>query len=144
MKTLKRWYVLITCRVICFTENDIRMIVKINTLASLFSRLSIFIRKFLFLIAVTLFMQWRQTSYADLLPAVVRGSIYSLRTAGRLPKVSCAWRCLFRSELSHIFKRFIFKPEKLLIVSSFHKRKEGAFSLRVSNPEDVIIFRNLP
>lgn len=57
MKTLKRWYVLITCRVICFTENDIRMIVKINTLASLFSRLSIFIRKFLFLIAVTLFMQ---------------------------------------------------------------------------------------
>lgn len=57
VKTLKRWYALITFRIICFAEHDTRMIVEINTLVYLFLRASICIRIFPFLKAVTLFRQ---------------------------------------------------------------------------------------
>lgn len=57
MKTLKRWYALIACRIICFAEHSTRIIVEINALVYLFLRVSIFIRIFPFLKAVTIFKQ---------------------------------------------------------------------------------------
>lgn len=56
-KTLKRWYALTACRIICFDEHNTRIMVEINALVYLFLRVSLFIRIFPFLKAVTIFKQ---------------------------------------------------------------------------------------
>lgn len=55
VKILKRWYVLITFRIICFVEYDTRMIVEINILVYFFLRAFICIRIFFFLKVVIFF-----------------------------------------------------------------------------------------
>ena len=100
MNTLKRWYALITCRIIGFSEHK-NYSGKQYPGLSLFN--SVYCSQNFFLKAVTpSFRQWRQTSSPQLHSVWSEGAHILWWPQEGLSKVYCEWRRLLSSELACI------------------------------------------